>query len=274
MNVPARLSFACFSCGYPSTGAFVQCPRCKKVNVALSGQLGVPEGTVPGVWEPKKLVQIKKDRVKRVRLQDPALDTLFGGGPVKSCSYLFSGPPGSGKSSWALQACQFFEAPLYITGEETVGAIKLRAERFGIAIPHADVVETRDMEIVAKHISDQYDGVIYDSAHRFRTDDTRAAVGTALQVASVIALCSDMARKLGHVAFVVGHVNKDGEQSGMVANEHDVDATITLHKRGKKRRMIMTKNRHGECPIVVECEMTAKGLDGFTLVEDEREGVL
>lgn len=258
-------ALVCQFCQYATLETHKVCPRCFRI-----GSFGAV-ATEPVRWNPEPLSRIKMDRVRRVKLKDPALDALFGGGPVRSCSYLFSGAPGSGKSSWALQATQFFEAPLYVSGEETKGAIKLRANRFGIAIPSLDVVETTDMELVAKNITSQYDALIIDSAHVFTTDDTRAAAGTGLQVAAVIALVADIAKKLAITAFIIGHINKEGEQSGQVANEHLVDGTIELKTIGEDRRFRMKKHRHGPTPVEVVCTMTPEGLQDFRLTEEEEK---
>lgn len=269
------MSFICPSCRLSRETPFAQCPRCKTWNVGVAKERESVTDDSDEVWSPKKLSQIKLPKIERVDLKDAALNALFGGGMVKSCSYLFSAPPGFGKSSWALQACQFFDRPLYITAEETEKDLKLRAKRFAIDVPQGDFQECRNLERVAKNITTEYDGVIYDSAHRFYDPESSSApAGSTVQTNCAIALMHDMARKLGHVAVIIGQVNKDQIAAGSMANQHDVTGVITGQKMKRGiRRMRMEKHRHGpdtsQLQKQIECVLTAHGLDDFRLIDDD-----
>jgi predicted ATP-dependent serine protease len=269
-TAPVAQASRCASCGWAQRGG-AQCQACGKWSMLESAP-----STSGDAWAPKSLAKVAAAKVSRVDLRDEALNALFDGGPVRSCSYLFSGPPGSGKSSWALQATQFFERPIYLASEETEDQIKLRANRFRIQVGHVAIADVamhkNDFEVVARNITDEYDAMIVDSSARFRTDDSGAAPGSPLQTNSVIALATDIAHKLSMVAFVIGHVNADGEQSGLVANRHDADGVIEMEgDEDKPRTMRMSKHRHGAVGVKVECRMTARGLDDFKIVKETRE---
>lgn len=260
------------SCGFDSPSTFAQCPRCRTWIVGSPQATAAGTIAAPGVWAPKLLSRVAQAKLHRKSLGHPALDHLFGGGPVMGCAYLLNGKPGAGKSRLMLQFASWFEAPLYLSAEESAGAVKLRMSEMGIQVPKLRIVETRDLEFVAKHVTSEYDLVILDSAHRMRTNETTAMIGSALQASSVIGLATDIAHQLGLLMLIVGHVNKEGEASGMVANEHEVDATLMLEKTGGVgRKLTIEKNRHGPDPISVTCHMTAAGLDGFTVIEEGEE---
>lgn len=265
----APLARVCSFCGFASESNRSRCERCHRW-----GTFQESSDDAQAIWAPKKMSQISMDKVSRVRLREPALDAFFSGGPVRSCSYLMSGPPGFGKSSFALQAAQFFESPLYITAEEKPGALKARMKRFKIDLPNIEVVETCDLEMVARHMTDAYDGVIYDSAHYMITDESNGSAGSASQTLAVGKLVHDMAMKLGHVAFLIGHVNADGEESGMISLQHAMTGVILGEIcGGSQRRMRMKKHREGKAGLILECDLTETGLDHFTLIDPAEESV-
>lgn len=261
----------CARCGFKTaTAGLIQCPQC--LGIACFAPVG---GEESGELVITKLSKVKRMKVERLRLEHDVLDWFFNGGLVKTCAYYFTGPPGAGKSRWLLQAAQFFENPLYLSGEESAAVLKLRQHEMGLELSNLSVAETQDMEAVAKRITNEFDAVLLDSAHRFSTRDVSGAVGTPLMVESVIRLATDIARKLEQVWVIVGHVNADGQQSGKVANVHDVDAHVVIEvpDPSSTRRILSFngKHRHGPTERRVSCEMTGHGLDNFERVKDDAE---
>lgn len=225
------------------------------------------------MWSPTRPKDIKLERVKRVKMKNKALDTLFNGGLVKSCSYLFSAAPGFGKTTWALQCCQFFENPLFISSEQSKQELGMKIKALGIDLDHAEIEYCSDLELVCRNITDAYDGVIYDSADRFTCADTRAPAGSVHQKTACVALIADIALQLGHVGIVISQVNADGEAAGAMGDQHNVTGVIEGKKTGDggQRVMRMEKHRHGpdsgQLEKVVACTLTAQGLVDFDLVD-------
>lgn len=270
-------SAECWKCHWtapPGADAPARCPRCRGIACFIE----VEDGTAPGAWDLKRLADVKVSKRERLSLQHRALDWFFNGGLVYGCTYLFTAPPGAGKSRWSLQACQFVPGKaLYIAAEETALQIKRRAKDLGLVklLDTVSIVETNDMELVAKNIDDGFDMVVLDSAHRMRTDDSSAPLGSPLQVETVVALACSIARKLGQIWVVVGHVNADGEQSGKIANVHDVDAHVVIEvpDKTRARRILSFNGKHREGPTTrkLSCDMTSRGLDNFEKIRDDTE---
>jgi predicted ATP-dependent serine protease len=224
------------------------------------------------------LAEIPTEKVSRIDLGDPALNYLFNGGPIRSGSYLFSGAPGCGKSTWALQCASFFKAPLYVTGEESAEGIKLRAKSTGVDHPKLRVYATRNMLAVADHLAEEhgedYDGMIFDSADRLIAEQDAGRIGSNLQKNAVINMAGDFALQLGVCVIIVSHVNKSGEASGLKANEHDVTGTIEFEVHDQRRVLTISKHRHGPTyspgggPRRIGCVMTGRGLDDFRIVDE------
>lgn len=262
------------ACGYSSETAWAQCPRCHTWTAPTGGTVAeIP----PETWAPKRLARVPILKVSRVSLKNDALNTFFAGGPVRSCSYLINAEPGFGKTSLCIQMSQYFKTPLFISAEMTPSAVKLFTARFKGDFSDLEIVELHDMALVEKNITTYYDAVFYDSTHAITSHaDSRAGAGSVQQVSAVVNLAADIARKLGHVAFLIGHINKGGEASGAVSDQHAVDGTIhgTVLGNGR-RKMTMEKHRHGETSkqtrTHVECAMGAAGLADFRLVAQDSD---
>jgi DNA repair protein RadA/Sms len=196
------------------------------------------------------------------------LDRVTGGGLVRGSVLLMAGDPGIGKSTLLIQAAAALtrsgHRAVYISGEEAVAQVRLRAERLGLGdAPVELAAETSVEDIVATLTEGKTPRlVIIDSIQTMWTDAVEAAPGTVTQVRGSAQTLIRFAKKSGAAVILVGHVTKDGQIAGPRVVEHMVDAVLSFEGEGSHQFRILraVKNRFGPTDEIGVFEMTGLGL--------------
>jgi DNA repair protein RadA/Sms len=262
--------FFCKECGYESTKWIGQCPGCKQWNtfveepvIKKSSRTGLPQTKI----EPELLSQVETVDDQRIVTGIGELDRVLGGGIVIGSLVLVGGDPGIGKSTLLLQMCRDLSAKqnkiLYISGEESLKQIKMRADRLGsfqgelllLSETNLDTIE----ESIRKHLPEI---VIIDSIQTMFKEEIGAAPGSVSQVRETTGTLLRLAKGMGISIFIVGHVTKEGVVAGPRVLEHMVDTVLYFEGENMASYRILraVKNRFGSTNEIGVFEMRDKGL--------------
>ena len=195
------------------------------------------------------------------------LDRVLGGGMVKGSLVLVSGAPGIGKSTLLLQACKALcesSCVLYVTGEESLSQIKMRADRLGIDGDNLLIcAETQIDQILLSAMQMKPAVMIVDSIQTMLNTELQSAPGSITQVRECTMQLLQFAKTNTVSVILVGHVNKDGGIAGPKVLEHMVDAVLNFEgdRHAAYRLLRATKNRFGSTNEIGMFEMTHLGLD-------------
>ena len=271
--------YVCTQCGETSPRWLGRCPSCGAWNTmtedvvaepakASSGKAAAaPRVTGQTSLVPQKLKSISTTEEKsRIVTGISELDRVLGGGIVIGSVTLIGGEPGIGKSTILLQLCGEVSKTknvLYVTGEESVRQIKLRAVRLNVPEDNISLVAESDVDEICGLIeSMKPDLVVIDSIQTMRCTDISSSSGTVSQVKESSARFLNVAKTLEIPTFIVGHVNKDGAIAGPKVMEHIVDTV--LYFEGDKtlpyRVLRAVKNRYGSTNEIGMFDMTGRGL--------------
>ncbi|MTI00391.1 DNA repair protein RadA [Roseibium sp. RKSG952] len=268
-------SFVCQSCGAISTKWQGRCESCGEWNTIVEEQTGGGIGGGPGKVSKSRgrvipLVGLSGDAKEAPRIQSRVaeLDRVTGGGFVRGSALLVGGDPGIGKSTLLIQAASALASlghkTVYISGEEAIGQVRLRAERLGLAnAPVALAAETSVEDILATLEAGNPPALlILDSVQTLWTDQVDSPPGTVTQVRASAQAMVRYAKKHGTTLVLVGHVTKDGQIAGPRVVEHMVDAVLYFEGDGAHQYRILrsVKNRFGATDEIGVFEMTGKGL--------------
>jgi DNA repair protein RadA/Sms len=268
----ARVQYVCESCGATAPKWAGQCRVCGEWNTMVE-TITQPrkEQAFPGSWlplsQPQPLSEIQADQFQRLPVASGELARVLGGGIVPGSVVLVGGDPGIGKSTLLLQAsAQLAEANrpvLYVSGEESVHQIKMRADRLGLQQPGLYVVSEVSLDQVLGHI-EQLDPrlVIVDSIQAISSEELESSAGSVSQVKACATALLRLAKAKGIPIFLVGHVTKAGAIAGPRVLEHIVDAVLYLEgDRFHTYRLLRgVKNRFGSTHEVGVFEMTEQGM--------------
>jgi len=263
--------FVCQSCGAEFRKWMGQCPDCSAWN-SISEQAIEPArslGSKSAPLDSTPITDIASHESPRQSTLIPELDRVLGGGLVAGSAALIGGDPGIGKSTLLLQAgCRLAESGtvLYVTGEESIQQIKLRADRIASQHENVQIAASTELEAILATISRLRPGtVIIDSIQTTVTQRLTSAPGTVAQVRDCAAALIQLAKKLGHAVVLVGHVTKDGSIAGPRVLEHMVDAVLYFEgDRGHAHRILRAvKNRFGPAGEIGVFEMSDRGLIGI-----------
>ena len=279
--------FFCQNCGYESAKWMGQCPACKqwntlveeKVSVTGSGMGGSAKIT-PAKDRPKPVAisTIDMKEEDRVSTGLAELDRVLGGGIVPGSLILVGGDPGIGKSTLLLQVCQKLAKKerkvLYISGEESLRQIKLRAQRMGEFNEHLLLLCETNLELIRNVIEkEKPDTVIIDSIQTMYSEEVGSAPGSVSQVREATNTLMQLAKGLGISIFIVGHVTKEGTVAGPRVLEHMVDTVLYFEgdRHASYRILRGVKNRFGSTNEIGVFEMRR---DGLREVENPSEFML
>lgn len=269
--------YICRECGYESAKWNGKCPSCGEWNtfeeqeiVATSAKSSSLKSTTAAIdlsSQIKDLSSIGTDDEVRYSTGIGELDRVLGGGLVKGSLVLLGGEPGIGKSTLLLQICSFLSKErsiLYISGEESIRQIKLRAQRLGVDTPNLYLLSTNDARAASDTIIANKPGVaIIDSIQTMALSEVNSSAGSISQVRECTNLLMRTAKSEEIPIFVVSHVNKDGAIAGPKVMEHIVDAV--LYFEGERhlcyRLLRAVKNRYGSTNEVGVFEMGDAGLE-------------
>ncbi|MGN0331175.1 MAG: DNA repair protein RadA [Kineothrix sp.] len=268
--------FFCQECGYESAKWMGQCPGCKawntlveeRVTAAVKGRGGTAGmGTGAGRPEPARLSQVSMGSEERISTGLEELDRVLGGGIVPGSLTLVGGDPGIGKSTLLLQVCQRLAnggyQVLYISGEESLRQIKIRANRVGEFSDNLLLLCETNLEVVEEVIRHMEPAVvIIDSIQTMYSEQVSAAPGSVSQVRESTNLFLQLAKGLNVSIFIVGHVTKEGTVAGPRVLEHMVDTVLYFEgdRHASYRILRGVKNRFGSTNEIGVFEMREEGL--------------
>jgi DNA repair protein RadA/Sms len=207
------------------------------------------------------------DQTERHSTDIEELDRVLGGGLVEGTAVLLSGEPGIGKSTLLLQLCDTIAkkgfATCYVTGEESIGQIRVRASRMGVK-SNVKVIATTDLdEIVSVLKTMKSPGIaIIDSIQTIGSNGVDSSPGTVSQVKACTLELVNSAKMLGICLVIVGHINKEGQIAGPKLLEHMVDVVLSFESDNSKQYRIVRglKNRYGSTNEIGIFEMSNSGL--------------
>ena len=264
--------YQCQECGATSSQWVGQCPECQAWNTLVESvqvpepARGLPGGYAGAIPERSKLSAIKPERLSRLGSGYSEFDRVLGGGFVPGSVILLGGAPGAGKSTLLLQATTLLSAQkpcLYVTGEESLEQIALRAQRLGLNGEHLECVsETRVEAIAAMFDQVKPALVVVDSVQVMQVESLSGAPGSVGQVRESAAQLTRLAKATGVIVLLVGHVTKEGALAGPKVLEHIIDASLLLEgDSGRRFRTLRAhKNRFGSVGELGVFAMTETGL--------------
>src|SRR6266550_1427102 len=264
--------YQCSECGGQSPKWQGQCPHCYAWNTlieAVAAGAGTRFETVAGTKSlvtPLASVEAKENRRIASGLEE--FDRVLGGGLVAGGVVLLGGDPGIGKSTLLLQASAALGAAhrtLYVTGEESVEQVALRAQRLGLVNATVELLAEVQLEaIIASITAEAPEVVVIDSIQTAYTEALTSAPGSVAQVRECAAQLTRLAKQRGIVVIFVGHVTKEGAIAGPRVLEHIVDTVLYFEgdTHSSFRLVRAIKNRYGAANELGVFAMTERGLKG------------
>lgn len=261
--------YVCQQCGYESTGWMGKCPECGTWNSLVEtvvstnskSQTRNSKQTSSTKLQIQKLSDIKSSATARISTKISELDRVLGGGLVPGQVVLIAGEPGIGKSTLLLQLSNNLGNVLYVCGEESVGQIKVRADRLGVKKADINLLESTDVDSVIEAI-DAPTTIIVDSIQTMTTGDLSGMAGSVGQVRECAFRLLKVAKEKNIPLFLVGHVTKEGTVAGPAVLAHIVDTVLWFEgdKTLTTRVLRAVKNRFGPTDEVGVFDMQDVGL--------------
>ncbi|MGZ6468772.1 MAG: DNA repair protein RadA [Bdellovibrionota bacterium] len=283
-----KAHYVCQECGHHSAQWLGKCPACGSWNTLVEelDQTEAPEKRRGGVSEDRlnKISEGKRARpglksTKPQRIKDldsqaetrwntgiGELDRVLGGGVVEGSFILLGGDPGIGKSTLLLQALEKMaqtKKVLYVTGEESVEQVKLRAERLSVQGDDLFLASETNFEKILSMVEETGPDILaIDSIQTMFTSEISSAPGSVAQVREVGARLMHIAKKAGVVVIMIGHVTKDGTIAGPRVLEHMVDTVLQFESVGGQTFRILRaiKNRFGSTNEIGVFDMGEEGM--------------
>lgn len=266
--------FYCQNCGYESVKWMGQCPGCREwntfveetVSTGTSGQR-TSSGSRTEIKAPVSMNQVTMDEAEKVKTGMKELDRVLGGGIVPGSLTLVGGDPGIGKSTLLLQVCrqlaQDGHSVLYISGEESLKQIKIRANRMGSFSDCLTLLCETDLQTIEETIR-RYrpEFVVIDSIQTMYSENVSSAPGSVSQVRESTGVFLQLAKGCNISIFIVGHVTKEGTVAGPRVLEHMVDTVLYFEgdRHASYRILRGVKNRFGSTDEIGVFEMRREGL--------------
>lgn len=262
--------FFCKECGFESSKWLGQCPGCKEWDTFTEEPVlkkHIKTSGLKNIREPELLSNIKTETELRLCSGIEELDRVLGGGIVKGSLVLVGGDPGIGKSTLLLQMCREIvnktKKVLYISGEESLSQIKMRAERLGVFHGELLLLCETDLELIEEAIKKYNpDIVVIDSIQTMFKEEVASAPGSVSQVREATHTLMLIAKGMGITVFIIGHVTKEGVVAGPRVLEHMVDTVLYFEgdNFATYRVLRAVKNRFGSTNEIGVFEMQGKGL--------------
>ncbi|HZD10681.1 MAG TPA: DNA repair protein RadA, partial [Candidatus Binatia bacterium] len=264
-----KTRFVCQNCGRTTPRYLGKCPQCGEFGSMVEqivengasqrsrkGRPGVP------VSAPQRLSEVAVDGFERLPVPLEEFARVLGGGIVPGSLVLVGGDPGIGKSTLLLEVAALVAkqhgATLYISGEESVRQIKMRADRLKLEAPDLFLVTETNLQHMLQHVEETAPVmVIVDSIQTTHSDDLSSTAGSVSQVRECASQFQEVAKNAGITIFLVGHVTKEGHIAGPRVLEHIVDTVLYLEGDPFHRYRLLrsVKNRFGATSEVGVFEM-------------------
>ena len=264
-----KVIYFCQSCGHEESKWLGQCPACREWNTFVEEKVIVSSTASVKTDTELKIVtlsEVKADDHARVKTGMEELDRVLGGGIVPGSLILVGGDPGIGKSTLLLQVCQKLSEEknvLYISGEESLAQIKLRANRMGEFKENLKLLCETNLTTI-RNVIEKYkpETVIIDSIQTMYSEEVSSTPGSVSQVREATNVFMQLAKGLGITIFIVGHVTKEGTVAGPRVLEHMVDTVLYFEgdRHASYRILRGVKNRFGSTNEIGVFEMRQNGL--------------
>lgn len=262
--------FFCQSCGYESTKWMGQCPACKEWNTmveeVVDKKTTVTHKQITEL-QVSKLNDVQSSPEERLDTHIKELNRVLGGGIVPGSLVLVGGDPGIGKSTLLLQTCRSLSdqhtSVLYISGEESLQQIKMRADRIGTFSDDMMLLCETNLDLIQGVIEERRPQVVVvDSIQTMFRENVNSAPGSVSQVREATSVLMRLAKERGIAVFVVGHVTKEGTVAGPRVLEHMVDTVLYFEgdRYAAYRILRAVKNRFGSTNEIGVFEMCQTGL--------------
>ena len=263
--------YLCQNCGYESGKWMGQCPGCKEWNTFVEETVSKTERTNARSMREEKspvtLSGISLEDESRMNSGMKELDRVLGGGIVRGSLVLVGGDPGIGKSTLLLQVCRNLtdqkRKVLYISGEESLAQIKMRAKRIGEFGESLYLLCETNLEVIRKAIEKMRpEVVVIDSIQTMYQEEISSAPGSVSQVRESTSILMQIAKGMNITIFIVGHVTKEGVVAGPRVLEHMVDTVLYFEgdRHAVYRILRGVKNRFGSTNEIGVFEMRTEGL--------------
>lgn len=273
-----RAGFRCGACGWTAAKWVGRCGECQtwgtveEIGAAPVAAALAKAATAGPTRNPAlPIAAIEASRTQRRGTGIGELDRVLGGGLVSDAVVLLAGEPGVGKSTlllhMAAELARQHRKVLYISGEESVGQVRLRAERMGALADSLFLAAETDLSAVLGQIDAiGPDLFILDSVQTVSTDAVEGTAGGVAQVRTVTSVLTQVAKSHGRAAVLVGHVTKDGNVAGPRTMEHLVDVVLTFEgdRHSSLRMLRAAKNRFGAVDEVGCFELHDEGISEIT----------
>jgi DNA repair protein RadA/Sms len=267
--------YVCQQCGRITAAYVGKCPQCGEFNTMVEQRIAsVPKsggkgkaGMILDRSVPQRLNDIDADTTNRMSLRMEEFSRVLGGGIVPGSLILVGGDPGIGKSTLLLEVAAQIASThgkcLYISGEESVRQIKMRADRMQIKADELYLVTETNLDAMIQHIEDiRPNTVVVDSIQTTYTSDLSSSAGSISQVRECASRLQEMAKHSAMAVILVGHVTKEGTIAGPRVLEHIVDTVLYLEgdQFHRYRLLRSVKNRFGATSEVGVFEMVEQGM--------------
>ncbi len=269
----AKTAYVCNDCGSEYSKWQGQCTDCGAWNTLVeirlsggAGSAGRSIGYAGAAAEIRQLSEISAEQQPRTSSGLEELDRVLGGGLVAGSAILIGGDPGAGKSTLLLQVmCHLAKSvtALYVTGEESLEQVAMRARRLGLPLDSLKLMAETDVEsLLAAAAGSKPAIMVIDSIQVMHSGELTAAPGSVSQVRDCAAKITRFAKQSNTIVFLVGHVTKDGSLAGPKVLEHMIDCSILLEGGADSRFRTLRgqKNRFGAVNELGVFAMTEQGL--------------
>ncbi|KFZ30131.1 DNA repair protein RadA [Pseudidiomarina salinarum] len=271
----AKTAYVCTDCGADYMRWLGQCTECKAWNTITEVRITQPKSSISAdrrgfagatSAQVQTLSDVNLDDVPRFSSTYQELDRVLGGGIVPGSAILIGGSPGAGKSTLLLQVmCKLAEqvTALYVTGEESLQQVALRARRLGLPVDKLRMLAETSVETICNLADREKPRVmVIDSIQVMHLADIQSAPGSVAQVRESAAFLTRYAKQNGVAIFMVGHVTKEGSLAGPKVLEHCIDCSVMLEGSADSRFRTLrgSKNRFGPANELGVFAMTGQGL--------------
>lgn len=268
-----RTEYVCEQCGARSPRWMGRCPHCEAWNSLVEsverpvGRSPATVRTVQSETRPMRLRDLESDGFERISVPVEEFSRVLGGGIVRGSLVLIGGDPGVGKSTLLMQVCdavaRLVGPVLYVSGEESLGQVGMRARRLGLSSPDLMIVSDTDISSVLQHVETISPGmVVIDSIQSVFDRELDSTPGSVSQLRECTQRFAHLAKSSGVPIFLIGHVTKEGAIAGPKVLEHMVDTVLYLEgERFQAYRLLRgVKNRFGPTHEVGVFELQGAGM--------------